>query len=193
MADLRGRAVIVYCTWNNYLTNALTVIYCLATVEDRTRRLRLRACVNILTAISLYSDSRAFIPAFLAYDTYLLFRGGDLLEAEKINLLNCKTGNHLVQLVTIKAVSFDHVMWKCVSPEESTAASSQSRNYYTELQAFPSLSLSIFSYKAAVNWHSWNHFPILERGGPFPKYTSFSPGNVQHAFSSYFLVVLVLF
>lgn len=64
----------------------------------------------------------------LVYGAYLPFRN-DLLETGEIILLNCKTGKHQVHLVMINTVSFDHVMWKCVSPEEFTEASSLSRNY----------------------------------------------------------------
>lgn len=130
--------------------------------------------------------------SFLGCNTYLLFRGGDILETEKINLLNCRTGNHLVHLVTINTISFDHGMWKCVSPEESTTASSLSRSYYTELQPFP---LSPFPSSATRPLSIDTAeiiFPFWKRG-PFPKYMSFSPGNVQHVFSFYFLVVSVLF
>lgn len=195
VTDLRSRAVIVYCTWNDYLTNALTVIYCIATVEYTSKRPKLRACVNILMAIFLYSYLQFLLLKLLSfhfYDTYLLFRAGDILETEKLNLLNCGTGNHLVHLVTINTISFDHVMWKCVSPEESITASSLSRSYYTELQAFP---LSPFPSSATRPLSIDTAeiiFPFWKRG-PFPKYMSFSPGTVQHVFSFDFLVVSVLF
>lgn len=163
--------------------------------------LKLRACGNILmghiliaTYYSFFSSLHSFpfnLQVFLGYDGYLLFRH-DLLETTKINLLNCKRGKHQVHLVTINTGSFDHVMWKCASPEESTAASSLSRSDSTELQAFP---LSPFPSSAARPLSIDTAeiiFPFWKRG-PFPKYMSFSSGNVQHAFSSHFLVVSVLF
>lgn len=36
-------------------------------------------------------------------------------------------------------------------------------NSYAKAAGFPSFSLFIFSYKAAVNLHSWNHFSCLEK------------------------------
>lgn len=62
---------------------------------------------------------------------------------------------------------------------------------YVKAAWFPSFSLFILSYKdGAVNFHSWNHFPCLEKASfSPPSYMSSSSGNVQHALSPDFLVV----
>lgn len=93
-----------------------------------------------------------------------------------------------VYLATINIVSLAHVMLNFASWGKKTSAVPVLSRSYDRAAGFPLFSLFIFSYKAAVNLHSWNHFPVLKKL-PFSKYMSTGLGNVQHAFSPDFLVV----
>lgn len=59
-------------------------------------------------------------------------------------------------------------MWKCVPPKDWVPSGFFTKQeLWHRAAGFPSFSLSIFRYKAAVNLHSWNHFPLLKKRGFF--------------------------
>lgn len=82
-------------------------------------------------------------------------------------------------------------MWRWIAKKYVYFCFFTEQELWHRAAGFHSFSLFIFSYKAAVNLHSWNHFSVL-KGLPFSKYMSVGPGNVQQAFSPDFLVVWAL-